>query len=77
MTLVLALCLNGAVFYYSQVDYVVFCVIISLAMGVYLMLLPALKLFRSLQGSDAVALFNKASYYPPALFVIVLVALMI
>jgi len=77
VTLVLALCLNGAVFYYSQVDYVVFCVIISLAMGVYLMLLPALKLFRSLQGSDAVALFNKASYYPPALFVIVLVALMI
>ena len=77
VTLVLALCLNGAVFYYSQVDYVVFCVIVSLAMGVYLLLLPALKLFRTLQGSDAVVLFNKASYYPPALFVIVLVALMI
>jgi len=77
VTLVLTLCLNGAVFYYSQVDYVVFCVIVSLAMGVYLLLLPALKLFRTLQGSDAVVLFNKASYYPPALFAIMLVALMI
>jgi len=77
VTLVLALCLNGLVFYYSQVDYVIFCVIISLAMGVYWLLVPALKLFRTLQVSDAMALFNKASYYPPALFVIVLVALMI
>ena len=77
VTLVLALCLNGVVFYYSPVDYVVFCVIISLAVGCYLLLLPALKLFQTLQASDAMALFNKASYYPPALFVIVLVALMI
>jgi 4-hydroxybenzoate polyprenyltransferase len=77
VTLVLALCLNGLVFFYSQVDYVIFCVIISLAMGVYLLFVPALKLFRTLQVSDAMALFNKASYYPPALFVIVLAALMI
>ncbi len=77
VTLVLALCLNGVVFYYSPVDYVVFSVIISLAVGCYLLLLPALKLFQTLQASDAMALFNKASYYPPALFVIVLVALMI
>jgi 4-hydroxybenzoate polyprenyltransferase len=77
VALVLALCLNGVVFYYSPVDYVVFCVIISLAVGCYLLLLPALKLFQTLQASDAMALFNKASYYPPALFVIVLVALMI
>ena len=77
VTLVLALFLNGLVFYYSQVDYVIFCVIISLAMGVYWLLVPALKLFRTLQVSDAMALFNKASCYPPALFVIVLVALMI
>jgi len=65
------------VFYYSRVDYVVFCVIISCAIGVYLLLVPALRLFRTLQVADAMALFNKASYYPPALFVIVLAALMI
>ena len=77
VTLALALCLNGWVFYYSQVDDVVIWVIISSIMGIYLLLLPALKLFRTLQVSDAMALFNKASYFPPALFVIVLVAVMI
>ena len=77
VTLVLTICLSGLVFYYSRVDYVVFCVIISCAIGVYLLLVPALRLFRTLQVADAMALFNKASYYPPALFVIVLAALMI
>jgi len=77
VTLALALCLNGWVFYYSQVDDVVIWVIISSIMGIYLLLLPAIKLFRTLQVSDAMALFNKASYFPPALFVIVLVAVMI
>ena len=77
VTIALSLCLNVLVFYYSRVDYVVFCVIISMVMGGYLLLLPALKLFRTMQVSDAMALFNKASYYPPALFMIVLVALMI
>ena len=77
VTLVLTICLSGLVFYYSRVDYVVFCVIISCAIGVYLLLVPALTLFRTLQVADAMALFNKASYYPPALFVIVLAALMI
>ena len=75
VTLALALCLNVMVFYYSQVDGVVFFVVISLVTGIYLLLLPALTLFRTLQVSDAMALFNKASYYPPALFVIVLAAL--
>ncbi len=46
-------------------------------MGCYLLLLPAVKLFQTLQASDAMALFNKASYYPPALLVIVLIRLMI
>jgi 4-hydroxybenzoate polyprenyltransferase len=75
VTLGMALCLNVMVFYYSRVDGVVFCVIISSILGIYLLFLPALKLFRTLQVSDAMALFNKASYYPPVLFVIVLAAL--
>jgi 4-hydroxybenzoate polyprenyltransferase len=75
VTLAMALCLNVMVFYYSRVDGVVFCVIISSILGIYLLFLPALKLFRTLQVSDAMALFNKASYYPPALFVVVLAAL--
>ena len=76
-TLVLAICLNGLVFYFSQMDYIVFCVPISLVVGIYLLLIPALRLYRTLQAADAMSLFNRASYYPPALFVIVLSALMI
>ena len=77
VTLVLALSLNVAIFYYSQVDFLVIYVIISFAAGCYLLLLPAAKLFQTLKASDAIALFNKASYYPPALLVIVLIRLMI
>ena len=43
--------------------------------GVYLLLLPALKLYQSHNRSHALALFNKASYYPAALLIIVLVKL--
>jgi 4-hydroxybenzoate polyprenyltransferase len=76
-TLVLAICLNGLVFYFSQMDYIAVCVAISLVVGIYLLLTPALRLYRTLQAADAMFLFNRASYYPPALFAIVLAALMI
>lgn len=77
VTLVLALGLNLVVFYYSQVDFLIIYVIISFTVGGYLLLQPAVKLSQTLKASDALALFNKASYYPPALLVIVLIRLMI
>ena len=77
VTLILALCLNGVIFKFSQTDFAIFYIIISLAVGCYLLLLPAMKLYQTRKGSEAMALFNKASYYPPALLVIVLIRLMI
>ena len=77
VTLVLALGLNIVVFYYSQVDFLIIYVIISFTVGSYLLLQPAVKLSKTLKVSDAMALFNKASYFPPALLVIVLIRLMI
>lgn len=77
ITLGMAIGLSGPLFYYSQVGNTLFGVILAMGSGVYLLLLPALKLHRTLQAPDAMALFNKASYYPPALFVIVLTALML
>ena len=52
-------------------------ILISLAVGIYLLLLPALKLYQSRKGSHAMALFNKASYYPAVLLVIVLIKIMV
>ena len=46
---------------------------VSVAVGVYLLLLPALKHYQSCEPTDAMALFNKASYYPMALLAIVLI----
>jgi 4-hydroxybenzoate polyprenyltransferase len=77
VSLVLTLGLNVIIFSFSQVDFVIIYVIMSFAAGCYLLLLPAVKLFRTRQASDAMALFNKASYYPPALFIIVLIRLVL
>ncbi len=77
VTLILALCLNGVIFKFSQTDFAIFYIIISLAVGCYLLLLPAMKLYQTRKGSEAMALFNKASYYPPALLVIVLFKIII
>lgn len=41
--------------------------------GVYLLLVPALRLFKYRSRTDAVGLFNKASYYPAALMLLALV----
>jgi 4-hydroxybenzoate polyprenyltransferase len=44
--------------------------------GIYLLLMPAVRLYRSRERSQAMALFNKASYFPLAVLVITLVALL-
>lgn len=71
-TIVLALGMSAVIFYFSRVDYEWIFVVLSLAAGGYLLLMPALQLNSTRQGVQAMALFNKASYYPPVLLVIVL-----
>ena len=39
--------------------------------GVYLLILPAYRLYQSKNRPKAINLFNKASYYPPTLFLVV------
>lgn len=73
ITISLTLGMSAIVFYFSQVNYGFIFVVLALATGGYLLLLPALKLNESRQHSHAMALFNKASYYPLALLMIVLV----
>lgn len=77
ITIGLTLGLSVVIFYFSRVSYGFPFVFLSLVAGGYLLLLPALKLNKSRQHSHAMALFNKASYYPLALLVIVLVKIII
>jgi 4-hydroxybenzoate polyprenyltransferase len=46
-----------------------------LGAGVYLLLLPAMGLHASPCRKNALALFNRASWFPPALLVIALAAI--
>ena len=49
----------------------------SFCAGVYLLLAPALRLYRTRQRTDALALFNRASYYPVAMLVIVILNMLL
>jgi 4-hydroxybenzoate polyprenyltransferase len=72
-SILLALPLNTAVFQLSPVQYPPIYMIAALTAGVYLLLLPALRLRVSMSRRDAMILFNRGSYYPLLLMGIVLV----
>lgn len=47
----------------------------ALLIGIYLLIPPVLQLHRRRQRRSAVALFNRASYYPPAMLVLIVLTL--
>jgi 4-hydroxybenzoate polyprenyltransferase len=76
-TIILTLGMSTIVFYFARpADGLVF-IILSLAAGSYLLLLPVLTLSRTRKRTDAMALFNKASYYPLVLLLIVLIKILV
>ena len=74
---VLTLIMSTVIFYLSWTFGNISFIFISVAVGGYLILLPALKLYQSRKQSHAMALFNKASYYPIAILGVVLIHLII
>jgi len=70
-TIILTLCTSILLFYFSPAKYGIFVVIIALIIGGYMLLLPAVNLYKTVKPSDAMALFNKASYYPLALLILI------
>jgi 4-hydroxybenzoate polyprenyltransferase len=75
-TVILTLITSTVLFYLSWTVTNFGFILISVAVGTYLLLLPALTLYQSRKGSHAMALFNRASYYPAALLVIVLIEIL-
>ena len=75
--IILTLITSAVIFYLSWTIYNLSFILIALAVGIYLLLLPALKLYQSRKETHAMALFNKASYYPAALLGIVLIKMMV
>jgi len=77
VSLVLTVMLNIGVFYYSHTDYAYSFVLASAVVGFLLLLVPAVRLYRTKKRHEAMALFNRTSYYPLALLVIVLIRLLV
>lgn len=77
ITLLAAVGLSVAVTDASQTAFSWYFAVPALAAGVHLLLLPAIKLYRSGKRREAMRLFNKASYYPPALLTAVLFDIMV
>ena len=74
-TLTAAVVVNLLVLLLSRASFSPVYMIASLAIGVYLLLLPAYRLYRSRARTDAMALFNRASYYPPVMLCLVVLRL--
>lgn len=76
-SLILALALNAVLVGLSRVETKLPLLALSAAAGLYLLLIPAYRLLRTRQRSQASTLFNRASYYPLALLVVVGIVTMI
>jgi len=72
---ILALTANFPLFLLAPVAKGFFFASVALAVGLLLLLFPVLRLRRHRDRFQAMALFNKASYYPPALLCVVVVSL--
>jgi 4-hydroxybenzoate polyprenyltransferase len=76
-TLVLTLALSNIIFYFSHINTSPVFVMLALAIGGYLLIWPAITLHQNRNSSRAMALFNKASYYPAAMLFVVLIQIVI
>ncbi len=72
VTLLVATFLNLVVFWVSPLTFGPLYLIASLAISIYMLLLPSLSLYETGKREKAMALFNKASYYPMTVFGLVL-----
>jgi 4-hydroxybenzoate polyprenyltransferase len=74
LSLLLTVILNGISMGLSPVGARFAGVATTLGAGIYLLLIPAYRLYRTKERMEALALFNSASYYPITLLAVVIVA---
>lgn len=74
-TLSASLVLSGFLFHAAPLSFPLPFYLAAIFIGIYLLILPALRLFRTRDRDEASALFNRASYYPCVLFILALTTL--
>ena len=77
ISLLLAVGLNTALFSFSRVDFKLPALAVAIVAGLYLLLLPAYRLYQTKEKLQASRLFNRASYYPLSLLAVVSVNLLL
>lgn len=70
-TLLVAVMLSIPVLILSRADFHPVYLLTALGIGLVLLLIPAMQLYNSKDRADAVALFNKSSYYPLSMLLLV------
>jgi len=70
-TLIIAVLLNIPVLILSRANFHPVYLLAALCIGLVLLLLPAMRLYNSIDRADAMALFNKSSYYPLSMLLLV------
>jgi len=75
-SIILAIVLSGILLILSPVTFELPFIIAFAFVGFYFLLLPTIKLYRSEESALAMILFNKASYYPLAMLVLIAVKAM-
>lgn len=76
-SIILTIILSGILLVLSNVAFELPFILAFAFVGLYFLLLPTIKLYRSEESSHAMILFNKASYYPLALLVVIVIKLLI
>ena len=75
VTLGVAFCLSMINFFHSKIDYESLFILAAGVAGFFFLVMPACQLYKTKQRDEAMALFNKASYYPLSILGVVLVKL--
>ncbi|MBI5585228.1 MAG: UbiA family prenyltransferase [Deltaproteobacteria bacterium] len=75
--LLLAVGLGAVLFSFSRVAFKVQTATLALGAGLYFLILPAYRLYRTKGKRQAAVLFNQASYYPLSLLVVVTLNLLL
>ncbi len=76
-TLMATLVLNVIALHFSRSVFELYDIIVFLGVGVYFLIVPARRLYRIKKRRNAMALFNRASYYPLGLLAVMVIKIVV
>ena len=77
VSLSITVTMSAIIFLFSPVDFEIPFIAAVIMAGFYLLLFPAYRLYKKTERHQALALFNKSSYYPLSLLLVVIIKLII